>query len=219
MKSVLTACFFLCATILVSTATTVDTTLVTLDSTLDSTLTAVDTIAAIDTVALEDLETQLPTDASDDLYSTLTGTWKYDGPSVALKGRNVLASVGKPIAKNKIKKKLDKALKKLKINKKSTTLTLNADHTYLFTVMGKSLRGNYTLDPTGERLTLRWHSIPITGHLERDGNKKMQILFDTQKLLRALKLLTIFGSNSTLKALSFLTDYYEDINVGLSLKK
>ena len=42
----------------------------------------------------------------------IAGTWQYDKPSVNAQGTSVLGKLGKPLAKSKLKKKLDKAFKK-----------------------------------------------------------------------------------------------------------
>ena len=43
--------------------------------------------------------------------------------------------------------------------------------------------------------------------------------FDTDKLLSLFKLLSSVSDNSTLKALAFLTDHYDDVMVGFELKR
>ena len=86
------------------------------------------------------------------INSALKGEWKYNGPSVDVSGKNVLAGIGKPIAKGKLKKKL-------------------------------------------------------------------HITCDADKLLSLLTLAGNFTDSSTIKALSFLMDHYDDVMVGFELKK
>ena len=61
--------------------------------------------------------------------------------------------------------------------------------------------------------------MPVSARLKRDGKKKLQLTFDTDKLLSLFSLLSKLSSNSVLKALAFLTDHYDDVMVGFELKK
>ena len=54
----------------------------------------------------------------------VAGTWQYDKPYVHADGSSLIGKLGKPIAKSKLKKNLDKAFKKLKIKKRWNSLTL-----------------------------------------------------------------------------------------------
>ena len=61
--------------------------------------------------------------------------------------------------------------------------------------------------------------MPLSANLKRDGKNKLHLTFDTDKLLSLFKLLSSVSDNSTLKALAFLTDHYDDVMVGFELKK
>lgn len=153
------------------------------------------------------------------INSVLEGEWKYNGPSVDVSGKNVLAGIGKPIAKGKLKKKLKNAFKKIGLDKARPQFTFNEDGTCAITLLGKSMKGTYNYNPSQEKISIKWHGLPVTARLKRDGKKKLHITFDADKLLSLLTLAGNFTDSSTIKALSFLMDHYDDVMVGFELKK
>ena len=153
------------------------------------------------------------------INSLLKGEWTYSGPSVDVSGKNLLAGMGKPIAKGKLKKKLKNAYKKIGLNKVKPQFSFNEDGTCAIKLLGASMKGTYNYNPGQEKITFKWHGIPLTAKLKRDGKKKVQITFDADKLLKLFSLASKVSDSSTLKALSFLMDYYEDVMGGFELKK
>ena len=150
---------------------------------------------------------------------TLQGDWKYNAPSVGVSGKNLLAGIAKPIAKGKLKKKLKNAYKKIGLDKARPQFVFNVDGTCSMKLMGASVKGTYNYNPTTEKITFKWHGVPMNASLKRDGKKKLQLTFDADKLLKLMSLLGRFSDSSTIKALSFLTDHYDDVMVGFELKK
>ena len=150
---------------------------------------------------------------------TLQGDWKYNAPSVGVSGKNLLAGIAKPIAKGKLKKKLKNAYKKIGLGKARPQFVFNVDGTCSMKLMGASVKGTYNYNPTTEKITFKWHGVPMNASLKRDGKKKLQLTFDADKLLKLMSLLGRFSDSSTIKALSTLLDNYEDVMVGFELKK
>ena len=150
---------------------------------------------------------------------TLQGDWKYNAPSVGVSGKNLLAGIAKPIAKGKLKKKLKNAYKKIGLDKARPQFVFNVDGTCSMKLMGASVKGTYNYNPTTEKITFKWHGVPMNASLKRDGKKKLQLTFDADKLLNLMSLLGSFSDSSTIKALSTLLDNYEDVMVGFELKK
>ena len=150
---------------------------------------------------------------------TLQGDWKYNAPSVGVSGKNLLAGIAKPIAKGKLKKKLKNAYKKIGLDKARLQFVFNVDGTCSMKLMGASVKGTYNYNPTTEKITFKWHGVPMNASLKRDGKKKLQLTFDADKLLKLMSLLGRFSDSSTIKALSTLLDNYEDVMVGFELKK
>ncbi|MBR5638786.1 MAG: DUF4923 family protein [Muribaculaceae bacterium] len=147
----------------------------------------------------------------------VAGEWQYDKPYVHADGASVMGKLGKPIAKSKIKKKLEKAYKKMKINKRWSSMTLTEDSEWKMKVLGLSFGGSYTYDPEQEQLTLRWHGIPLKSHTHRDG-KKLYIAFDMDRLLVVLSFISSMSSSETLKSLSFLSQNFRNVTVGFEMK-
>jgi hypothetical protein len=151
--------------------------------------------------------------------STIKGEWTYSGPSVDVSGKNLLAGIGKPFAKGKLKKKLKNAYKKIGLNKAKPQFIFNEDGTCAIKILGKSLNGSYNYNPDTKKVTFKWHGIPLTAQLRRDGKKKLHITFDADKLLKLFSLAGSFSDSSTIKALSTLLEYYDDVMVGFEVKK
>lgn len=153
------------------------------------------------------------------INSLIKGEWTYKGPSVDVSGKNVLAGIGKPIAKSKLKKKLKEAFTKIGLNKARPQFIFNEDGSCAISLLGKKLNGTYNYNPDQDKIYIKWHGLPITARLKRDGKKKLHITFDTDKLLSLLTLAGSFSDSSTIKALSKLMDNYDDVMVGFELKK
>lgn len=153
------------------------------------------------------------------INSTIKGVWAYSNPSIDVSGKDLVGGLGKPIAKSKLKKKLKNAYKKIGLNKARPQFTFNEDGTCSIKLLGTSLNGTYNYNPSQEKVTFKWHGVPLTAHLKRDGKKKLHLTFDADKLLRLLSLATKLSDSSSLKALSFLMDHYDDVMVGFELKK
>lgn len=176
----------------------------------------------VDTVAVDDDDMLLPEERAamnaPIINATIAGEWCYNKPSVQARGTSFVGKLGKPIAKSKLKKKLDKAFKKLKIGKRWNSLTLSPDGQWALDVVGMKMKGKYTYDPAAGQLTLKWHGVPLRSVVKRDG-KRMHLLFDTDHLLSLLRIIGGFSSSETLKALSFLSDNFDDVMVGFELKQ
>ena len=153
------------------------------------------------------------------INSTIKGEWNYNGPSVDVSGKNLLAGIGKPITKSKFKKKLKNAFKKIGLDNMRPQFTFNQDGTCAIKLLGKSLKGTYNYNPDQDKIQIKWHGMPVSARLKRDGNKKMHITFDADRFLSLLTLAGNFSDNSAIKALTKLMENYEDVMVGFELKK
>lgn len=153
------------------------------------------------------------------INSALSGEWKYNGPSVGVSGRNLLAGIAKPIAKSKLKKKLNKAFKKIGLEKARPAFSFKPDGTCTMALLGANLKGTYNYNPSQQKVTFKWHGVPLSASLRPDGKKKLHLTFDADKLLSLISMLGRFSDSSAIKALSTLLDNYEDVMVGFELKK
>ena len=151
--------------------------------------------------------------------STIKGEWTYSGPSVDVSGKNLLAGIGKPLAKGKLKKKLKNAYKKIGLTKIKPQFAFNPDGSCSIQILGKKVNGTYNYNPDQEKITFKWHGVPITARLKRDGKKKLHITFDADKLLSLISLVSSFSDSSAIKALGTLIDNYDDVMIGFEVKK
>ena len=151
--------------------------------------------------------------------TAIKGEWKYKGPSVSVSGKNLLAGVAKPFAKSKMKKKLKNAFKKIGLDKASPSFSFNPDGSCAIKLLGVNLKGTYNYNPDQEKITMKWHGVPLSANLRKDGKKKLHITFETDKFLKLISLMGRFSDSSTIKALTQLLDNYEDVMVGFELKQ
>ena len=148
----------------------------------------------------------------------VAGTWQYDKPSVQAQGTSSIGKLAKPLAKSKLTGKLKKAYDKLKIKKRWNSLRLNSDGTWTMNIAGKDISGKYSYSPSRGNITFKWTALSLTAQVRRDG-KHLHLLFDTDRLLTLLRLISGFSHNDTLKALAFLSENYHDVQVGFQLKQ
>lgn len=153
------------------------------------------------------------------INALIQGEWTYKGPSVDVSGKNLIAGIGKPLAKGKLKKKLKDAFKKIGLNKAKPQFTFNPDGTCAIKLLGKGINGTYNYNPDQDKISIKWHGVPVNARLKRDGKNKLHITFDADKLISLFTLVGNFSDSSTIKALSKLMDNYEDVMVGFELKR
>lgn len=147
----------------------------------------------------------------------VAGTWQYSKPYVHAQGTTLMGKLGKPIAKSKLKKKLDKAYKKLKINKGWSYMILDSDGTWQMKILGATLGGKYTYDPENETLTLKYHGVPLKSHAHRDG-KKLYLAFDADRLIAILRIVGSISHSNSLKAITTLANNYSNVMLGFEMK-
>ena len=153
------------------------------------------------------------------INNAIKGEWNYSGPAVDVSGKNLLAGIGKPLAKGKLKKKLKSAFKKVGLDKMSPHFTFNNDGSCVMRLMGVNINGNYNYNPGSNEIAFKWHGFPMTAQLKRDGKKKLHLTFEADKFLKLLTFASKFSDSSSIKAIGKLLDNYEDIMVGFELKK
>ncbi len=149
--------------------------------------------------------------------SDITGTWKYQKPCVEADGTTLMGKVGKPIAKKKLAKKIDKAFKKIKLDKRWQSFSLSADGTWEMVVLRQQLPGNSTYDSESETLVLKFYGFPVRGHAWTKGDR-LYVTFAADKLIAVLNVIGGISHSDKLKELDKLVDNYENVKVGFELK-
>jgi hypothetical protein len=118
-----------------------------------------------------------------------------------------------------LKKKLKNAYKKIGLDKASPSFSFSPDGTCSMRLLGVNVKGTYNYNPGLEKITFKWHGVPMSANLKRDGKKKLHLTFDADKFLKLISMMGRFSDSSTIKAVSTLLDNYEDVMVGFELKK
>lgn len=175
-------------------------------------------MAVVDTVEVGEATIDVTDVHNQAAYDVVAGKWQYSKPYVHADGSTFLGRVGKPIAKSKIKKKLNKAYKKLKLKNRWDYLALNDDGTWQMSILGVTTRGKYSYNPEEETLTLKWNGIPLKSHTHRDGDK-LYIAFDVDRLLIVLRLIGGLSHSESLNMISALSKNYDNVLLGFEMKR
>ena len=150
--------------------------------------------------------------------STITGTWKYDGPGCAFTSDNALAKGGGEVAASKIEDNLKTYYDKLGLASSNTYITLNSDGTFSSKINGKSFSGKWTFDEDASLLTLKGTLLTINGYAKRNTNG-ISILFEATKLLSLMQTMAAISGNSTLQGIGELSKNYDGLRIGFDMKK
>ena len=175
------------------------------------------------TIAAQDNShhTPLSNDSTSALYNNnapIAGTWRYSAPAVEFASANLLSSMGKPIAKGKVKKGLKKIYKKLKINNRRLALQIDPKGSYTLTLLGaKTVSGTYTYNPVCGILTLDFRGFKLPCHVKT--GKKMSITWESDHLLKTLHFISTFVHNKALQDLSTFSRNYDNVQLGIELKQ
>lgn len=175
--------------------------------------------AVADSVDVAEITVDETVDGSDyENLSVVAGKWRYDKPYFHADGTTFLGRVGKPIAKSKIKKKLNKVYKKVKLKNRWDYLALNDDGTWQMCILGVTTHGKYSYNPADETLTLKWNGIPLKSYTRREGNK-LYITFDADRLLVVLRLIGGITHSESLNMISTLSKNYDNVLLGFEMKQ
>ena len=115
--------------------------------------------------------------------------------------------------------KLNGQLTKVGIKEGQMSFTFNADSTFTSTVGKKKLSGTYSYNASTKQVDLKYLKLLNLHAKVNCTSNSMDLLFNSDKLL---KLMTFLGSktNSTaLKTVSSLAENYDGMMLGFGLKK
>lgn len=150
----------------------------------------------------------------------LIGTWKYQGSDCVFESENLLMKAGGEVAANKVENKLDETLAKVGISVGKCTFTFNKDNTYVATIGGRSLSGQYSLDAANKKITMTYLAgiATMTPNIVKSGNS-ISLLYEADKLLSIAQKLSAMSGNATMQTLAQLASSYDGMMIGLELKK
>lgn len=149
----------------------------------------------------------------------MIGNWAYMGSAIEFESDNLLQKAGGAVASTAAEKKLDEQLAKVGIKTGQMSFTFNADSTFSAKVGQKTMKGSYSYDASTHKVNLKFAKL-IGMHAKVSCTSgKMDLLFESDKLLRLITFLSSKSSNATLKTIGTLADSYDGMMLGFSLQK
>ena len=146
----------------------------------------------------------------------MTGTWSYTGSAIEFESDNLLQKAGGATA---AEKKLDEQLAKVGIKAGQMSFTFNADSTFSAKVGQKSMKGSYSYDASTQKVNLKFAKLIGMNAKVNATSTTMDLLFESDKLLKLITFLSSKSSNSTLKSIGSLANSYDGMMLGFSLQK
>lgn len=173
--------------------------------------------------------------------ATIEGTWNYEGTSCVLESDQALAELGGSVAAGKIEEKLDTYLAKVGVAPGSCTFAFLDGDSCVFTVNGRSIGGNYSLNSEDKTVAMSFYGrLNMTAHVSYNLSE-LDLVFNADRLLELIKKVTSTVSSksdsvssmlagaqnastgtaalSTLSTVSALLDSYTGMMLGMKLKK
>ena len=149
----------------------------------------------------------------------MTGTWTYSGSAIEFESDNLLQKAGGAAAAAVAEKKLDEQLAKVGIKDGQVSFTFNADSTFTSTVGKRTMTGTYSYDATDKAVHLRYFKLLNMNAKINCTSTNMDLLFNSDKLLKLIAFISSKSSSTTLKTISSLADSYDGMMLGFALKK
>ncbi|MBQ2435368.1 MAG: DUF4923 family protein [Bacteroidaceae bacterium] len=150
---------------------------------------------------------------------TIIGTWNFKGSAFVFESENALAGLGSDAIASQVEAKVDSYLAKLKIQEGSCSITFNEDNTCIFTAGKRTLNGTYEFNPETKELKLSYVGLlTTTAYLVYDAGT-INIVYQSDGLLRILKAIGSMSTNGTLALLNTLLDQYNGLRIGMAFYK
>lgn len=149
----------------------------------------------------------------------MTGTWSYQGSAVEFESDNLLMKAGGAVAATTAEAKLNEQLSKVGIKPGQLSFTFAADSTFSAKLGAKTLKGTYTYDAAEKHVTMKFVKLINMNAKVNCTSANMDLLFDSDKLLKLITFLSSKSSNATLKTISSLASSYDGMMLGFSLEK
>lgn len=149
----------------------------------------------------------------------ITGTWTYTGSAVEFESDNLLMKAGGTAAATMAENKLNEQLSKVGIREGQMSFTFNADSTFTSTVGKKKLSGTYSYNASTKEVDLKYLRLLNLHAKINCTSNSMDLLFNSDKLLKLMAFIGSKSSNAALKTVSSLADSYDGMMLGFGLKK
>lgn len=151
---------------------------------------------------------------------SITGTWNYTSVDCVFESENLLMKAGGEVAAAKVENTVDGMLSKVGIKPGSCSYTFNSDGTYSAVLGGRTLKGNYTLDAENQKITMHYLAgmAQSTVHIVLRNNT-LSLLFESDKLLKMLTVVSALSNAAALKAVNQLLSSYSGMMVGMQFTR
>lgn len=146
---------------------------------------------------------------------TLVGTWNFKGSAFVFESENALASLGSDVVATQLEAKVDQYLAKFNIQEGMCSVTFNEDETFTFIMGDRYVEGNYVLNEETKELTMTFGMFKTVANVVFDAGM-INLVYQSDGLLRLLKGVGSKGNNSTLALLGALFEKYDGIRIGMA---
>lgn len=150
--------------------------------------------------------------------NTIVGTWNFKGSAFVFESENALASLGSDAVASQLEAKVDQYLAKFNIKQDMCSIIFNEDGTFVFTMGERYLNGNYELNVETKELTMTFGMFKTIANLVYDAGT-INIVYQSDGLLRILKAIGAKNSTGTLALLNTLLDQYDGLRIGMAFAK
>lgn len=149
----------------------------------------------------------------------MTGTWSYNGSAVEFESENLLMQAGGVAAASVAENKLNEQLTKVGIKAGQMSFTFNADSTFTSTVGKRTMNGTYSYNAETQQVSLKYLKLINLNAKVNCTTESMELLFNSDKLLKLLAFIGSKSNSTALKTVSSLAESYDGMMVGFELKK
>ncbi|SHE87353.1 protein of unknown function [Bacteroides faecichinchillae] len=149
----------------------------------------------------------------------MTGTWSYEGSAVEFESENLLMQAGGVAAASVAENKLNEQLTKVGIKAGQMSFTFNADSTFTSKVGKRTMNGTYSYNAATKQVSLKYLKLINLNAKVNCTTESMELLFNSDKLLKLLAFIGSKSNSTALKTVSSLADSYDGMMVGFELKK
>ncbi|HJD77362.1 MAG TPA: DUF4923 family protein [Bacteroides reticulotermitis] len=149
----------------------------------------------------------------------MIGTWTYRGSAVEFESDNLLMQAGGAAASAVAESKMNEQLSKIGIKDGQMSFTFNADSTFTSTVGKKKMNGTYSYNAKTKQVNLTYLRLLNMNAKVNCSSGSMELLFNSDKLLKIMAFLGSKTSSAALKTVSSLADQYDGMMLGFDLRK
>ena len=143
--------------------------------------------------------------------------WQLFVAALLLTGNSHAQSIKDLFNKENIEKAVNAVTGKSTAGQMS--FTFNADSTFSAKVGQKSMKGSYSYNASTQKVNLKFAKLIGMNAKVNATSTTMDLLFESDKLLKLITFLSSKSSNSTLKSIGSLANSYDGMMLGFSLQK